>query len=604
MLKNFLKFRKSYFARQIEIYVLLAIFAVVIIGVIANIVVISTYKRQTLEYNNRSLAQLNNELEIKISRINIIVRLINNDYEKETSLLHDLILERRGEEINNIEEMEKFFIISNYIKELYDGVNSVFIITAGGRVLFNGKNYYHTEYDFLSKDWFNQIKNQRSKDFMILDKDLKRDYLYSNEINLLTFGKNIYNPSETWDKIPVATMLVNIDSSFFKKTIENYNLVEGSDIYILNSESEVIYNKDTSLISKKLSFYNQLNSIKEQNEEELKVKIDGENMLVSCFASEKTGWILLALIPERQMNRNSNLMRLYFSAIIFCYLIIGLIISAFFARKISRRMKKIIGIMEVVEKGDLDQKYGLHGDDELGIISGGLDRMIQKLKKYIDDIYVTESMKRQAELYALKSQIDPHFLFNILEVIRMRVLMSGDKATAEIVKLLGRFYQEKLDYGNDLISLEDELKLVVKYLELEKYRREENIELVYNLEERYSDCKIPVFSFQPVIENILKHGIVKGQDVKISIDAVRTNEKLAITISDNGRGMEESKASEIVNELEGQVFKKSFKHVGIKNVNYRLKLNFGVEYGISMESIYGAGTSITLYIPIDAREEK
>lgn len=594
---SFLRYKRSFFVKQIEIYILLIILVVIIIGVVTNYVIIDSYKNQTLQQTVSTLRQLNTDLESSIKKINDMVQLINIGYNNDSSLLYDLIAEDQGNEINNISAMEKFYILSNYIRQGYDGINSVFIISAKERVFFDGKNNYLVNYNFLEKDWFKQIANQKGKEFFVQDKDLKKDYMYNDNINLLTFGKNIFNPDELWDKRTIATLLVNIDSTFFSETINRYNLTPNNEVFIINANGNVIYNRNTALVNKPLSFYDGFMTMKKDGEV-FKLRVNGKNQIISHFTSETSGWTFLVLMPESQLNKGSDTMRFYFIIIIIVYIIIGFIVSVLFARRTSSHIKNILVTMEEVEKGNLDVAVEINSGDELSLISNGLNKMVVKIKKYILDIYQTEAMKRDAELYALKSQTDPHFLFNMLEVVRMRVLINGDRDTAEMIKILGKFYYDKLDYGEDLIDLKAEIDLVYKYIHLERYRRTEKIEFVVDVKEEFLNCKIPVFSFQPIIENILRHGVVKGQDIGIRIKAAQVDDKLEITVSDNGKGIENVKINEIIKELDGQVFKKSYKHIGIKNVNYRLKLYFGVDFGITMDSIYGEGTSVKLYLPI------
>jgi two-component system, sensor histidine kinase YesM len=317
-------------------------------------------------------------------------------------------------------------------------------------------------------------------------------------------------------------------------------------------------------------------------------------------------WHLFTLIPlDRLINDEQNIRRtgLLVSSL-------GLIISCgifmLSLTRITSRIKALVRKMRVVRTGELTVMVDHGPTDEVGVLTQNFNEMIQELKRSIYNNYEVNLKlkditikKQEAELYALQNQINPHFLFNTLESIRMGLHNKGDDEMAVIVLNLSKLFRNLLNWQGEFIPLREEIELVNKYLSIQKYRFQDKIQYQTLLPESLKDVYIPKLTIQPVVENAVKHGIegIRGQG-NITVRAEDAeNGAMRIVVEDDGAGIPLDKLQRIQQELESPEIKKSGS-IGLKNVHDRIALHFGPAYGVTIESKNGSGTRVVISMPL------
>ncbi|OXS62738.1 hypothetical protein B1A99_02470 [Cohnella sp. CIP 111063] len=316
-------------------------------------------------------------------------------------------------------------------------------------------------------------------------------------------------------------------------------------------------------------------------------------------------WRLYTLIPldrlideERQI-RNAGLL------VIAAGLLLSFGISMLSLDRITSRIKALVKQMQVVKTGNLSKLEDRGSTDEVGALTKSFNAMIESLQQsHYENYEVNLKLKditikkQEAELYALQSQINPHFLFNTLESIRMGLHNKGDAETSVIVLNLAKLFRSMLDWQGEFITLGEEIELANKYLSIQKYRFADRLNYVTSLPEQLNKALIPKLTLQPIVENAVVHGIEAiSRDGWVEVAV--TDEgfgAMEITIADNGAGIAEEKLLRIQEELLSQDMKKSGS-IGLKNVQDRLVLHFGERYGIRIESDPG-GTRVKVTLPI------
>lgn len=220
--------------------------------------------------------------------------------------------------------------------------------------------------------------------------------------------------------------------------------------------------------------------------------------------------------------------------------------------------------------------------------------MLQKQK------YQMEILHKQAEIDALQSQINPHFLYNTLESIRGLSLMKGVEEIADMTEALAVFFRYNIDRKDKFVTVLEEMESVDNYIEIQKIRFNDRLVLLKNYDEEIMKCYIPKLTIQPVIENAIYHGLEprKGKG-KVIINGTVTDNRLLINIIDNGQGMDEEERVRLNQKIEGGLSADSKKGSGIAlvNTNQRIRLCFGKEYGIYVYSTYGMGTNVQIHLP-------
>lgn len=277
------------------------------------------------------------------------------------------------------------------------------------------------------------------------------------------------------------------------------------------------------------------------------------------------------------------------------------------SRSITRRLRLLAKHMEMVEAEQFEEIDSYPSRDELGDLVRHYNNMTQRIRELIQDVYKerfqrqeNELQKQRAELRALHSQINPHFMFNSLESIRMRSLIKGEVETAEIIELLAVMMRKSTDWGDDMVTISSEAAFAETYLKLQQYRFGSRLSYRINIAPDCADYLVPKLSIVTFVENACVHG-VEGvrRDCIIILSVERDGDVIRICVEDTGAGMSEERCAAILSEMRDSSFDDlhSSKSVGIINACLRLKKCFGSEVAFEIDSEEGAGVCITITIP-------
>ena len=297
-----------------------------------------------------------------------------------------------------------------------------------------------------------------------------------------------------------------------------------------------------------------------------------------------------------------SLTNMYVWYVVLCFLL-SILITYLFSNWFARRINFLRDQMHKVAMGDFNFEAEERGGDEINDLYSDLRLMVTSMQQLINEAYEakiqSETFKfnqMEAEFKTLASQINPHFLYNTLETIRMKAYCNNDKETADLVKKLGKFMRRCLEVKNGMVTLESELEFTRSYLELQAARFGERIS--YNIYcEVDKEYKILPLIIQPIVENAFVHGIESSKsNGRIDIKVCYSSDRVVIDVIDNGQGIPEDKMSELRWKLvENDT--SSGKSIGLTNVNKRIKMYHGEKYGLSVSSEVGKGTRIRVSLP-------
>jgi len=360
---------------------------------------------------------------------------------------------------------------------------------------------------------------------------------------------------------------------------------------LLDSEKQVIYadnylpdNILQSIITSYLSGYRRTI-----------LKIDGRSYFAYMQYSGSSGWIIVSFVPEERLFSSSELLKRQSLSL----WIIGLLISAVFLMILShallRPVKQLKNAMNAVQGGNLAVTIKCSSSDEIGDLSSSFNYMLKALNDQIDKSYKQEIARQNAEMKALQSQINPHFLYNTLDSINWMLLERGDDDISKVVISLGKLMQYSIGKSSAIVCLKDEYQNIHNYLLLQKNRIEDklNYRLLSNPE--FENFPIPKLILQPLVENSIIHGIIPSKNpgtIRISTDAVISG--LMITIEDNGIGMDEEELKHFMALCYNEDINQN---IGVHNVMKRLFLFYGKDVEINVTSKKGKGTCIQLILP-------
>lgn len=323
-----------------------------------------------------------------------------------------------------------------------------------------------------------------------------------------------------------------------------------------------------------------------------------------------------------ELARQASFMRQLSFLLIGAAFVFALFIGALFANYLVRPIKKLSDLSMKMSAGELDvEAVEYEANDEVGVLGQSFNTMSASIRKYVEDLEQTafiekklheeelevirmEQLVREAKFHALQSQINPHFLFNTLNTISRTAMFEDADNTVGLIHSLSSLFRYKLKQDNEIIPLKEEINIINEYIHLQKVRFKERLEFIVDMDQLSLDVMIPIFIFQPVVENAIIHGIepkVEGGKVRIK---VRTSEKdglmmTRVHITDTGVGMDQATLDRVkLYELTGH------KSIGVGNVFNRFLLTYGEECAFDIQSKPGLGTCVKFKFQTEVSDER
>lgn len=313
---------------------------------------------------------------------------------------------------------------------------------------------------------------------------------------------------------------------------------------------------------------------------------------------------VVSFISEESIAESAN----YFIKIGLTVILISASISLLFIYYLSKLLSnRILTLNEQVRevgKGNFNTKITVDGADEIGQVATQLQLMVDNTNQLLHKVHqsneratLLERKQNQIKFKMMASQINPHFLFNALESIRMKAHLNGEKEISQIVKLLGKLMRNSIEVGTGKVQLINEVKVVRYYLEIQKFRYVDRLSYELNIDFTTYDLFIPPLIIQPLVENAVIHALENSEDhVEVTVEANKVSEGLLIEVLDTGFGISKEKRVEINQSLH-ESDEKQGDRIGLKNVHQRLQLLYGEKSGLRIKSELGTGTKVSFLIP-------
>lgn len=318
----------------------------------------------------------------------------------------------------------------------------------------------------------------------------------------------------------------------------------------------------------------------------------------------------ISIIPEEMIMRDANRFVKLGSFVMSVSILIAIGLIFFFSRLLSGRFITLNNRIDQVAKGDFAAPIVIHGNDEIGQLSRQVDRMVKNILSLMNEVEQAqrenfELEKRQQEIRfkMLASQINPHFLFNTLESLRMKSLMKGDREIAEIIKKLGKLIRYSISVTGEMVTLQSEIEFVQHYLDIQKFRYGERLSYKLDIDPLSKHVLIHPLIIQPIVENAVIHGLqdkVGGGTVIIRTKVI--DSYLHVVVQDDGIGIPADRLRRIQKSLQ-HLDENNGNRIGLINVNHRLIISSGAESSLNIESKENKGTMVSFKLPIGGRKD-
>ncbi len=557
--------KRRFFPLQFKI-LMLSLFVVIIpittLGIISFRQSSQVMQQKISLSNMNTVEQIGNNIEFIVQNVqDISLYLIQDEDLKNYFYLKgnepsNIIYQDKLKIENDLLELisPKIFIDSIYIK----GVNNLDVNTTDTRNLISAQKIDQSAALKGSPMWYSDT---------IFD--------YNNRpSDVFTMVRSIYDMSNITNKL--AVIKININGDAFYDIYKDKAIVEGDEFFVLDAQDNIISatkkNKVGSAFAYSMFSKNQFTS----NEGYFQINSKGLVYLVTYYKFGNNGWKIINIVPLRQLlKENTKAQEELIFIMVFCFAICAIIVTVFSGR-ILLRLKTLSKLMGKVEHEDFDVYVEPKGNDEITRLYHSFNKMSGKLKELIQKVYSVQIKQKEAELMALQAQINPHFLYNTLDNIYWMGRMEKAFETSKMVEALSKLFRQSLNSGDEIIAVKDEVDHIRNYIIIQQIRYSDKITFQLNVDEETLNCLTTKFVLQPLIENAIVHGckdLDKGGEINITIS--KNNERLIFMVEDNGRGIDPEEISKLLNEPEGK------RGIAIKNVNDRIQLYFGEEYGLT-----------------------
>lgn len=582
------KFRDLKFQKKlIWTYIIVGLVPMLIVGTILTRGMKNMAVEQAMKEANVNTDRLQSRInEVLLKLTDVSDRLYSN-----TELKHILVT-RYDSRWDIVREYFDFTAIRD-MKRSYPEIKSIEIYSDNYSLIDNWE-IRKISPEISSSDWY---KKAQKKNGEVIWQYIYNDIAESNTLCLTRLIKDEFNAN-------IGVMVIAIENSYIQRMLRN----EPYDTIITVDQGTVIFSKSALLIGKnikniglELGNGSAGNKLKELEYNGLPSKV-----ITNAFVPKSSNNVIkiYSVLPIKSIVSKANEISLVGIIVIGISFIISTILLVVFSKLFGDRIKRLRSEMHKVAEGNFEINVDVKGKDEFGELYQDLFTVIKNIEQLIYEAYeerlLNEQIKnkqKEIEFKMLANQINPHFIYNALESIRMKAHTEGQTEIVMVVRALSRILRRNLEVTNSLVSLEYELDLVKSYLEMQKFRFEDRISYSIDVRIDISDVMVLPLLLQPIVENALVHGLeAKRGQGNINITIKEDGDLLAITVADNGMGMKEEKLREM-DEIFNEDPDKESTSIGLKNVNSRIKLKYGGMFGLKVTSKYRQGTSVTINLP-------
>ena len=484
------------------------------------------------------------------------------------------------------------YTLYNYITSR-DDIDSVYIID-------EYKNLYYTtkDYNVTGKyidAWISDPLKIREANGSVVWIETHPDKFNAQEPKNVISAARLLKNFDTSESLGI--LLANIEEKSFSDIYSDVDLGKSGHIFLISRAGRIISDPAENKLGKDVGKDILSNISKDKGN--FVYKADGREMLVVYNVSSVTGFITVGQIPLDEILGEVYYIRNFVFILGLFILLASFLASIAFSKSITGPVKNLVRQMKRAEEGDFTARVEVNGSSEILSMKTGFNRMIEKIRELIDRVYEEQQKKKEAELQALQAQINPHFLYNTLNSIKWMAVLHNMQNISEMVTALNHLLYHSISKSGNIISIRNEIENLRNYVVIQKYRYNDKFEVHYEYDEELLEYKTLKLLLQPIVENSIFHGIENKKGTgNINIRIIKCNEIIKYIIEDDGIGIPQEILERINSHQPAVAGNRGFTSIGISNVDERIKLYFGSEYGLTVHSILGEGTTVEITTPL------
>ena len=584
VLRHFKSVRSALFA-AISVMVLCAV--VIVVAISLRFTRTSVFDNAVV-YTRTIVRQTNQNIDSYIDYMDNIATMVSGSRDTQTFLYN------KDEETLQVSECRQRLVeqFRTILKSRNDIRNIGLIQKDGNRLFNNGGQQKNAYLDLDTQAWYkNAITSNRS----VLTSSHVQHVIRGERPWVITVSRGVRNFTGSGNREGVV--FIDLNYSAISELCDQNSIGSKGYVFLLDQDGNVVYHPQQQQLYNELQTEN-IDLVMNTDKETL-MDGSGDNARIYTISrSEKTGWTVVGCTNVAELLKDSKKARSIYVLVAAILVVVALVLSNFIARNITRPLQQLRDSMARVQEGDFGAaEVEVTSRNEVGSLTRSFNVMTSRIQELMKQNIYEQQQKRKSELKALQSQINPHFLYNTLDSI---IWMAEGKKNEEVVVMtasLARLLRQSISNEEEQVPIGQEVEYARSYLTIQKMRYKDKLEFQIQVDAQIMRVPIIKLVLQPLIENAIYHGLKykEGKGLLI-VRGYREGENAVLQIKDNGAGMDEQTLSHI---FEKHKVNYRSNGVGVYNVQKRLQLYYGMDYGITYSSKQGEGTTAYIVIPMN-----
>ena len=568
---------------------ILVLSAVLIVTAVSVKYTDSAIFENSVLYTQTITKQINQNIDSYITYMDNIVSVISGSEDAQYYLFRES--SDRGHEKRLLEQ---FRII---LKGRSD-IKNIGLVCDGGNSLFNtGYQTENPDLDLSTQEWYKKAVESRGES--ILTSSHVQHVIEGERPWVITMSRGIANL--VGSRASKGAVFIDLNYSAISELCDQNSIGDKGYVFIVDQDGNIVYHPQQQQLYNELQTEN-IDAVMNAKTDTVTVGKGEHEKIYTISRSEKTGWTVVGCMNVAELLKGSRQAQRVYVVCAAGLIVLALILSRLLARNITYPIQRLRDSMKKVQTGEFPTiDLEVSSENEIGSLTKSFNVMTHRIQELMAQNIHEQEQKRKSELKALQSQINPHFLYNTLDSI---IWMAEGKKNEEVVLMtasLARLLRQSISNEDELVSIGQEAEYARSYLTIQKMRYKDKLEFQIDISPAIFGVKIIKLVLQPIIENAIYHGL-KYKDSKgfLIVRGYQEGEKAVLEVEDNGVGMDEETLSHIFEKHKVNYHSNG---VGVYNVQKRLKLYYGEEYGIVYKSKKNEGTRAVITIPMETGGE-
>ena len=572
----------------------LVLCAVIVATVISMRYTNSAIYENSVLYTKTIISQLNQNVDSYITYMDNIASFIANSQDA-YQLFYQKIGEDAAAKEGHIKRLQEQF---NTILKSRDDIRNIGLVQKDGVILLNsGYQAVNPDLDLSTQEWYTSAVDNYNQ--YNLTSSHVQHVIKGQRPWVITLSREVHNFYGTGNSDGVV--FIDLNYSAISELCDKNSIGDKGYVFILDQNGNIVYHPSQQQLYNELQTEN-IDIVMNADTDTVVTGTGDDEKIYTFSRSETTGWTVVGCMNMAELLKDSREANKIYMLTAIVLVVIAMLLSSIISKSITLPIQKLRNSMERVQEGDFKAAdIVIPAENEIGSLTTSFNVMTHKIEDLMAQNVHEQELKRKSELKALQSQINPHFLYNTLDSI---IWMAEGKKNEDVVVMtasLARLLRQSISNEDETVSIIQEIQYVKSYLTIQKMRYKDKLEYEIDVDPSIYSVHIVKLVLQPIIENAIYHGL-KYKDSKgmIWVKGHQDGRNAVIEIKDDGVGMDEETLAHIFEKHKVNYHSNG---VGVYNIQKRLSLYYGQEYGLRYESEKGKGTTVTVVIPMDQEEQ-